>query len=264
MNGRLRDKIAVITGGGSGIGAAACAKFAAEGAAVIVADINFEAATAVAKDIGDAAEPIEFDALDEASIKTMVEATIDRHGRLDILFNNAALTAPAIINRDTTATEIDIEVWDKTMAANVRGYLLGARFAIPHMIAAGGGSIINTSSNAALHGDVARIAYGSSKGAVNSMTRYIAAQYGRDSIRCNAICPGLIVTPAVEQAVPEAIKQLAKHVLMPRNGVPEDIANLACFLASDEASFLTGQIISVDGGYESANASFGDSMLNKE
>ena len=165
-----------------------------------------------------------------------------------------------MILHDTTAVDIDLEIWDKTMTVNVRGYLLAARYALPHLIAAGGGAIIQTSSVCALDGDLDRIAYGSSKGAINSMTYYIATQYGRRGVRCNAICPGLMITPSVQNAMPEVIERLQRHVVMPRYGRPEDIANTACFLASEEGSFITGQIISVDGGLRAKNPQFAELM----
>jgi NAD(P)-dependent dehydrogenase (short-subunit alcohol dehydrogenase family) len=252
--------VAIVTGGGSGIGAACCQKFAAEGAKVVVADISREGAERVAADIGDAAVAVWFDAGDDDSIRNLVQTAVGHFGQLHILHNNAALTSAAVISKDTTATDIDLDIWDRAMSVNVRGYLLGCRYAIPHIIAAGGGAVVNTSSNASLHGDLDRIAYGSSKGAVNAMTLYVATQYGRQGVRCNAICPGLVVTPSVQKAIPEAISRLARHVVAPRVGKPEDVANLACFLASDEAAYITGQIISIDGGFRAKNAQFADLM----
>jgi NAD(P)-dependent dehydrogenase (short-subunit alcohol dehydrogenase family) len=257
---RLEGKVAIVTGGGSGIGAACCQKFAAEGAKVIVADISRDNAERVASTIGVAALATWFDAGDGDSIRNLVHTAVEHFGALHILHNNAALTSAAFISKDTTAIDIDLDVWDRAMSVNARGYLLGCRYALPHIIKAGGGAIINTSSNAALHGDLDRIAYGSSKGAINSLTLYVATQYGRQGVRCNAICPGLIVTPAVQNAMPEAIRRLSRHIIAPRVGRPEDIANLACFLASDEAAYITGQIISVDGGFRAKNAQFADLM----
>lgn len=244
----LNDKVALVTGGGGRIGAAVVGRLVDAGAKVIVADLNLEAATAVAGRFGGAARPVQFDAEKPESIRQMVEQAVSFFGRLDVLHNNAALLDPDVLNADTTATDIDVETWDRTMDVNVRGYLLACKYAIPHMRKLGGGSIINTSSNAAAAGDVLRIAYGSSKGAIVVMTKYIATQYGRDNIRCNAILPGLILDKELEERVPDLAKLTKRHLLLTRNGMPEDVASLVAFFASDESAFITGQAISCDGG----------------
>lgn len=254
----LKDKVALITGGGGRIGAAVGARLAEEGAFVVLADLNFEAARRAAEAIGATALPVQFDAQLPASIEAMVAAAVERFGRLDILHNNAALLDPAALNRDTTAEGIDIETWDRTMEINVRGYLLACKHAIPHMRRAGGGSIINTSSNAAAAGDLLRIAYGSSKGAILVMTKYIATQHGRENIRCNAIMPGLILDKELEARVADLAEMTRRHLLLTRNGRPEDIANLVAFLASDELSFITGQAINCDGGLVGHQPFFAD------
>jgi NAD(P)-dependent dehydrogenase (short-subunit alcohol dehydrogenase family) len=259
---RLKGKVAIITGGAGGIGSASAARFVAEGATVVIADIMEDRAHEVAKSIGPNAVGMFYDAADDASIKSAVEETVKRFGRLDILFNNAALTDIRMQAQDTTSTDIPLEVWDKTMATNVRGILVGCRFAIPHMIAGGGGSIINTASDSGLAGDIVRIAYGTSKGSVIALTKYVAVQHGRQGVRCNAIAPGVIMT-AQMMKLPVLAETIYRHVVTPRLGKPEDIAALAAFLAADESAYITGQTICCDGGHLAHQPQIAD-MLDLE
>jgi NAD(P)-dependent dehydrogenase (short-subunit alcohol dehydrogenase family) len=245
---RLKGKVAIITGGAGGLGSASAQRFVQEGAKVVVADLFEDRAHTVAKSIGPNAVGMYYDAGDDASIEAAVAETVKRFGRLDILFNNAAVTDLKIQGRDTIATDIPLDVWDKTMAVNLRGILVGCRFAVPHMIAAGGGSIINTASDSGLAGDIVRIAYGTSKGAIMTLTKYIAVQYGRQGVRCNAISPGVILTEQMKK-LPVLAQTIARHVLTPRLGEPEDIAALAAFLAADESGYITAQTICCDGGH---------------
>lgn len=245
---RLAGKVAIITGGAGGIGSATAARFIQEGCTVVIADLFEDRAHEVARSLGNSAMGMYYDAGDEGSIKTAIEETAQRFGRLDILFNNAAVTDLKVQGQDTTATSIPIDVWDKTMAVNVRGILVGCRYAIPHMVAAGGGSIINTASGSGLAGDNVRIAYGTSKGAVITLTKYIAVQNGRQGIRCNAIAPGVILTAQMKK-LPVLAETILRHVVTPRLGEPEDIAALAAFLAADESAYITGQTICCDGGH---------------
>ncbi len=244
---RLAGKIAIITGGAGGLGSASAERFAAEGATVAVADIAFAAAQEVAARIGNNSIGLQFDAGDPKSIENGIAEVIGRFGKIDILFNNAAATSLQVNQADTTAPEIPIEIWDLVMNVNVRGVMLGCKYAIPHMIGNGGGSIINTSSDSGLAGDNVRIAYGTSKAAIIGLTKYVAAQHGRQNIRCNAILPGPILTPSLA-LYPELIKKVARQSLTPRIGKPEDIAAMAAFLAADESEYITGQAYSVDGG----------------
>lgn len=245
---RLAGKVAVITGGAGRIGAATARRFVAEGARVAIADLDADAAHRVAGEIGGAALALQFDAGDADSIGRMIADAAQHFGRIDVLHNNAALLALDFLARDKTAVDTDVEVWDKTMEVNVRGYMVACKHAIPHMIKGGGGSIINTASNAAAAGDASRIAYGSSKGAIMVMTKYIATQHGRDNIRCNTILPGLILDPELEAKLPEMAATTKRHLLANRNGRPEDIAGLAAFFASDDSVFVTGQAVACDGG----------------
>jgi NAD(P)-dependent dehydrogenase (short-subunit alcohol dehydrogenase family) len=255
---RLQGKVAIITGGGGGIGGAVARRFAAEGAQVAVADIFLDTARDVSDAIGAAAIAIQFDASDEASIKAMVDATVAKFGRLDILHNNAAMTDPELSPQDTTAPDIPLSVWNLVQTINVTGYMLGCKYAVPAMIASGGGSIINTASGSGAAGDLARIAYGSSKGAIIAMTKYVATQHGHQNIRCNSISPGVVMTPALEATVPGLKEIIKRHVLTPEFGVPDDIAALVAFLASDESRYITGQDIAINGGSLSHQPHYAD------
>jgi NAD(P)-dependent dehydrogenase (short-subunit alcohol dehydrogenase family) len=246
--GRLSGKVAIVTGGGGGIGSAVARRFVAEGAKVAVADLFVETAQAVAAPLGDAALAVQFDAADPASVEAMVETTVSHFGRLDILHNNAAMTDPVKSPLDTDAVTIPIEIWDEIIDINLRGYLLGCKYAIPQMLKGGGGSIINTASNSGTAGDLARIAYGASKGAIITMTKYIATQHGRQNIRCNSVAPGVVLTEALAATVPGLADIIKRHILTPEFGVPDDIAALVAFLASDESRYITGENISISGG----------------
>lgn len=245
---RFAGQVAIVTGGASGIGEATCRHLAAEGASVVVADLNFAPAQALAGELGANSIAIQFDAGDVVSVENMVASAFARYGRIDILHNNAALATPEIHAKDTDAVHIDFETWDKVMAVNLRGYLAACKFALPHMIAAGRGAIVNTSSAGGFAGDPSRIAYNVTKAAIIGLTRQIASQHGHQGIRCNAIAPGLVLTPAAYAVAADVIAVMQPHLLTKEFGTPGDIANLVCFLASDEARYITGQTYVIDGG----------------
>jgi NAD(P)-dependent dehydrogenase (short-subunit alcohol dehydrogenase family) len=249
---RLESKVAVITGAGSGIGRATAMTMASEGASVVVADIDESAAQKVVAEIVEAggnAASTWVDVAEEAAVKDMIGVAVSTFGGVDILHNNAAALGPEVLGRDLDIVDMDVDVWDRTMAVNVRGVMLGCKHAIPHMLARGGGSIISASSCSALFGHVSRIAYGTSKGALISFTKYVATMYGPRGIRCNALAPGLILTPAARRNLPvEQFAVYQENHLFPRLGEAQDIANAVLFLASDEGIFINGQTISVDGG----------------
>lgn len=247
--GRLDGKIAIITGAASGIGQATARRVAAEGARTVVADLNGAGAMQVADAItaaGGEAIAVGADLGDNESVRAMVEAALTAYGGLDILHNNAAATRLAAVE-DLPVTAADPAVWDTTMRVNLRGALVAIQAAVPHMIARGRGSVINTASGAGLAGDLGHPAYGASKAALISLTRYVATEFGKHGIRCNAISPGFIVIPGKPGREAVAATML-RHCLTPRLGAPDDIAALVVFLASDESAFITGQNICVDGG----------------
>ncbi|MBV8804282.1 MAG: SDR family oxidoreductase [Sinobacteraceae bacterium] len=252
MTGRLRDKVAIVTGAASGIGAETAVRLAAEGAATVVADINLAGAQQLVDRItaaGNVAAAVHVDLGEERSVAALIAFAVERFGGLDILDNNAADTRLSSM-RDVGLEQTDVEVWDALMRINLRGTMLACRAAIPQMRARGGGSIINMSSGSGLTGALAPTAYGVSKAAIISLTQYVATQHGKEGIRCNAIAPGLIVTPATTSAYATGPfgEMMLRHHLTPRLGRPEDIASMVAFLASDESQFVTGQVIAVDGG----------------
>lgn len=252
--GRLENKVIMINGAGAGIGRACAERYAAEGAKVVVGSVS-RSAEPVAKAIVDAggqAVPYFADISVEAEVKAMVDFAIATYGRIDVLHNNAAMTGNDIVTRDIDVANMDVELWDRTMAINLRGPMLCAKHVIPHMLAQGGGSIITTGSTKALQGDIAQTAYGASKAALHNLTYNIAAQYGKQGIRANVLMVGLILSGAMEDNFPEPIRQLMlRHKLTPFIGTPEDCANAAVFLASDESRYTTGEDLHVDGGYAS-------------
>ena len=256
----LNGKVAIVTGGAGRIGKAVVARLVSEGVRTVVADINAEAANAAAAAHGDMAFGFAFDSADEHSIKALVDTTVARFGGLDILHNNAAFVNLGELGADTTALETPLDLWDITMNVNVRGFFVACRHAIPHLIARGGGSIINTSSGSGHRGDDVRIAYGTSKGAVSALTLYIAAQHGKQNVRCNAIAPGLIADDRLHALAPRLVALNERHNLLPRVGKPDDIADLVAFLASDESSFITGQVIAIDAGQSSHNPQMVEAM----
>ncbi|MES2025591.1 MAG: SDR family NAD(P)-dependent oxidoreductase [Pseudomonadota bacterium] len=245
---RFIDQVAIVTGGASGIGEATCRRLVAEGATAIIADRNMALAKKLAADIGNKAHAVEFDAADVVSIRALVDGTIEKHGRLDVLHNNAAIGSPEVHARDTNAIDIDFETWDLVMAVNLKAYLAASKYALPHMIARGKGVIINSASAGGFSGDISRIAYNVSKTAIIGLTRQLATQHGHQGIRCNAVAPGLVLTPAARAVAADVIEVMARHTLTPEMGEPHDIAGLVCFLASDEARYITGQAYIIDGG----------------
>jgi NAD(P)-dependent dehydrogenase (short-subunit alcohol dehydrogenase family) len=250
--GRVLNKVAVVTGGASGIGRATSRLLANEGAAVVVADLDESGADVVVKEIeaaGGRAVAQLVDVGEEDAVKAMIDRAVETFGGLHILFNNAADTSLHAMVEDKRIHEMSVEWWDHAMRVDLRGAMLGCKHAIPHMIAGGGGSIVNTSSNQGIVGDLTQGAYACAKAGVIQLTRSVATQYGHYGIRCNAVSPGAVRTPAFDRACPpEIVEEIAKHSLIPRIGEPEDLANTVLFLASDESAYITGHVIRVDGG----------------
>lgn len=248
---RLKGKVAIVTGAASGIGLASARRLAQEGARVMLADINQQGAAEQALMLnrdGLEASSVRVDLGDESTIRDMIEQTVQVFGGLDILFNNAAATHLSS-HYDAPVQAMDVQVWDDIMRINLRGTMLAIKHALEPLLRRGGGSIVNTSSGAAQAGALGYSAYAASKAGIESLTRYVAAQHGKQGIRCNAIAPGLILTPATADTYAgPAGEMMLSHHLTPRLGEVADIANAVLFLSSEEAGFITGQVINVDGG----------------
>ncbi|MEV6931127.1 3-oxoacyl-ACP reductase [Dactylosporangium sp. NPDC051485] len=247
---RLQDRVAVITGAGSGIGLATARRFASEGAKVVAVDLNEDAGKAAAQEVG--GEFVAVDVADEAAVKALFDGVAERYGRLDIAFNNAGISPPD----DDSILDTGLEAWERVLKVNSTSVYFCSKYAIPHMLAQGKGSIINTASFVALLGAAtSQIAYTASKGAVLSMTRELGVQFARQGVRVNALCPGPIATPLLMELFakdPERAQRRLVHVPMGRFGTPEEIAGAVAFLASDDASFITASTFLVDGGITGA------------
>ncbi len=243
MAGRLEGKVAVVTGAGSGMGEAIVKRFCAEGAKVVAVDIS-GAEEGVANAVGDACVACNGDVSKSADVQRAVNLAVSRFGKLDIICNNAGIQGPIAPTGD-----YDEDEWDKVIAVNLKGVFLGMKYAIPEMLKVGGGAIVNTSSMAAIVAFPSLPAYSASKGGVSCLTRLTAAEYASQGIRVNAILPGAIDTGMTRGMPQDYLEGAIKGTLMGRIGRPEEIANLALFLASDEASFITGTATPVDGGY---------------
>ncbi len=246
---RLKDKISLITGSGSGIGEATAKTFAREGAAVVVVDLNEEGGTRVTSEIRKAGGTAEFFRADvgvPSDIERMIKFAIDLFGRLDILHNNAVFTTVGRI------ADISLEGWQKTLEVGLTGYWYATKIAIEKsMLARRSGAIVNTASVSGLAGDYTLGAYNAIKAGVVNITRVTGIEYARKGIRCNCVCPGPIGTPpllGLERERPDLVGRIREAIPMGRLGKPQEIANVVLFLASDEASFVTGAFFVADGG----------------
>jgi NAD(P)-dependent dehydrogenase (short-subunit alcohol dehydrogenase family) len=248
---RLQDKVALITGSGSGIGKATALLFGREGAKVMSVDLMADTAQATAREIKDGggqADSLQADVSVAADVERMVSTTVERFGRLDVLVNNAGIEVVMPI------VQVPEEMWDRLIDVNLKGVFLGCKYAIPQMIKQGGGAIVNTASIAGLRGFATFGTYSASKGGVVLLTKTLAVEYAAFNIRINCVCPGIIRTPMLERgltAVPnpeEALELFRQAHPLGRLGEPEEVAQAMLFLASDEASFITGVPLPIDGG----------------
>jgi NAD(P)-dependent dehydrogenase (short-subunit alcohol dehydrogenase family) len=244
---RLKDKVAFISGGARGLGAAQARLFVEHGAKVVVADIRDEEGKAFASELAASGESLyaHLDVTSEGDWNAAIAATVERFGRLDVLVNNAGIYQRATVE-ETTA-----EDWDRMMAINGKGVFLGTKAAIPAMRKSGGGSIINISSVAGLIGGPISTAYNASKGAVRLLTKSTAIQYAKDGIRANSVHPGLTRTDMMDLVFPDANDAEIRKADVPlgRHGTPEDVAYAVLYLASDESSYMTGSELVIDGGW---------------
>jgi NAD(P)-dependent dehydrogenase (short-subunit alcohol dehydrogenase family) len=252
MTGRLVDKVALITGAASGQGRAAAQLFAKEGAKVVVTDVaeaGGEETTRLVRAAGGEAAFIVMDVSNAAQVKRGVEFAVQTYGAMHILYNNAAIWNPRLDNR---VVELEEEAWDTILAVNLKGVYLCCKYGIPELIKAGGGSVINTASIAGLIGSgQPSHSYAASKGGVISLTRALAIAYAKDQVRVNVICPGGVDTPMIASLMADEQARQRGVAMHPigRMGTPEDIANLALYLASGESSWVTGSVFTIDGGY---------------
>jgi NAD(P)-dependent dehydrogenase (short-subunit alcohol dehydrogenase family) len=254
MAKNLDGMVAIVTGGAGGIGRATCLLMAERGALVAVADIDSERARNVAEEIrslGGQANHYGADVVSEEQIEALVAATVRDFGGVDILSSNAAAISRQFIEADSSVSihEMTVELWDAVMAVNLRGAMLCSKYAIREMLKRGGGSIINTSSTAGQLGRINMAAYGVSKGGLDTLTLYIATAYGKQGIRCNTVSPGPILTEKMRKnQTAEMLNMRLRHVLTPNLGDVGDVAQMIAFLASDDAKFISGQLIGIDGG----------------
>lgn len=262
MTKPLSDRVAIVTGAGQGIGAEVAAVLADRGAMVILNDImagRVEETAAALRAQGYRAEASVFDLTDEDDIARAVGEIAVKHGRIDIVHNNAAFQTNEQRARDLDVINLPAEAWDKAFAVNARGPMLLCKHVLPTMIAGGGGSIIHSASGFGLLGEMTLTAYGASKAALINLGRFIATQYGKQGVRSNVIAIGFVLSENAIDSTPQAVKDvLLAHHLNPELGSPRDIANVVAFLASDESRFINGAMIPVDGGFTAHQASMVD------
>jgi len=251
--GRFKDMVAIVTGGASNIGRATVQALARDGAKVAVAynsdTAGAEETVRLVEAAGGTAFAMQLDHTNEDQVRALIDRTVARWGALHILVNNAAGTSGAFLAPDRDIVNMDADYWDASMRVNLKGPMLACKHAIPHMIAAGQGAIVNTGSAVTFRGDTLRNAYAASKIGLHSLTMDIATTYGPQNIRCNVVSPGLVLTEMVHTSLPQdAYEALLAENLVPFVGLPEDIAEVTCFLASSASRYITGQIIVADGG----------------
>ncbi|OHV29007.1 MULTISPECIES: SDR family NAD(P)-dependent oxidoreductase [Pseudofrankia] len=247
----LAGKVALVAGGGSGIGAATAIRLAEEGAFVVVGDIdagNAERVAAAIRQDGGKAAPIPFDIADEASVDELVTRSVEIFGGLDAVHVNAADLSSGTLGRDTDAEAVPLEVFDRTIAVNLRGHVLVTRRVLAELRARSGGAIVYTASAAAFTGGSGRVSYATAKSGLLALSRHVAHRWGKEGIRANVVSPGYVLTEGVLARANAISRQVLDLCAAPRLGQPKDIAAAVAYLLSDDAEWVTGQVLSVDGG----------------
>jgi NAD(P)-dependent dehydrogenase (short-subunit alcohol dehydrogenase family) len=247
----LTDKVAVVVGGATGIGAATAARLGREGCRVVIGDIGEDAARQTAERVaaaGGTATHVAFNLADPGSVANLIDAAATTYDGVDLLFNVGA--DMSTIRADTDVVDIDFDVWDRVMTVNVRGYVAAMKYAIPRMLGRGGGAIVNMSSAAAFQGEPARPAYATAKAGIGALTRHVASRWGKEGIRCNAVAPGFTATDVIRSVPqwPDLQAAALKRIRGTRVGDPADIASLVAFLLSEEGEWINGQVVNIDGG----------------
>jgi NAD(P)-dependent dehydrogenase (short-subunit alcohol dehydrogenase family) len=247
----LTDKVVVVVGGATGLGAATAARLATEGSSVVVGDIAEVAARQTADNIvaaGGTATAVAFDLADPDSVGELMRAAESTYGGIDGLFNVGA--DMSTLRADSDVVDIDLDVWDRVMAVNLRGYVAAMKHAIPRLLDRGGGTIVNMSSAAAFQGEPARPAYATAKAGIGALTRHVASRWGKEGIRCNAVAPGFTATEAIRSVPqwPDLEASALRRIRGMRVGDPDDVASLVAFLLSDEGAWINGQVVNIDGG----------------
>ena len=248
---RLKDKISLITGGSAGIGKATAIKFIQEGAKVVLCDVDETAGQALAEELGNGTKFYKVDVTDREAVQTCVDEVIEEFGRVDVLINNAGITRDGLFvkfKEGVVVSQMSEKDFDLVINVNLKGVFNCAQAVTPQMIKQGGGVILNASSIVGLYGNFGQTNYAATKFGVIGMTKTWSRELGRHNIRVNAVCPGFILTEMVQKMPEKVLEGLAAKTPLGRMGVPEDVANLYCWLASDEASYIHGAAISIDGG----------------
>jgi NAD(P)-dependent dehydrogenase (short-subunit alcohol dehydrogenase family) len=246
----LKGKVAIVAGAATGLGAASARRLAQEGARIVVGDVNqagAQQAAAAIRELGGDAVAAGFDISSDESVRSLVAAAVAAYGGVDLVHVNAG--AMDMTRHDSDVVDIDLDVWDRTIAVNLRGHMLVTRHSVPALLARGGGAIIYTSSVAAFTGEATRPAYSATKAGINALMRHVAQRWGREGIRANAVAPSLIVTDKLRASAPEGLLE-GRLAMTPstRHGEESDVASMVAYLMSDEGSWINGQVINIDGG----------------